>query len=77
LLHQAADRTYRISQHNAVTVDLLTIKGSIDSLILHKILTKEQVIDQIIKESKIRTVSTILNEIADIMDENHHEASTP
>lgn len=77
LLHQAADRTYRIGQRNSVTVDLLTIRDSIDSIILHKILTKEQVIDSIITESKSRTVSTILNEIADIIEQSHHEASTP
>ena len=68
-LQQAADRCHRISQKDNVTVDLLVISGSIDTLVLHKILSKMDVIDKIIVESKKRTISTIIREIADIIDE--------
>lgn len=67
LLHQAADRTHRIGQKNNVTVDVLTISGSIDDIILHKILTKEKVIEKIIVEES-KTISTLLRELSCIID---------
>lgn len=69
LLHQASDRCHRIGQRNAVMIDILVISASIDCLILHKILAKTSVIDQIIVEkpnlnakiaAKIREISCII-----------------
>ena len=69
-LQQAADRVHRISQTSNVTIDLLVIAGSIDELILHKVLTKMDVIDHIIKESKMNTtlIATKLRELADLFE---------
>ncbi len=72
-LQQAADRCHRIGQNVNVTVDLLTIKASIDELILHKILTKMDIIDAIIKESKdmnTKLIAAKLRELAELFEAN-------
>lgn len=70
-IQQAADRCHRIGQGDNVTVDLLTISGSIDSLVLHLVLTKMDVIDRIIKESKMNhtLIAQKLRELAELFDE--------
>lgn len=70
-IQQAADRCHRIGQKDNVTVDLLTISGSIDSLVLHSVLTKMDVIDRVIKESKMNQtlIAQKLRELADLFDE--------
>ena len=70
-LQQAADRCHRIGQQNNVTIDLLTITGSIDEIILHKILTKMDVIDSVIKEStdmNEKLIAAKLRELASLFD---------
>lgn len=70
-LQQAADRCHRIGQHSNVTVDLLTITGSIDEIILHKILTKMDVIDSVIKEStdmNEKLIAAKLRELAELFE---------
>jgi hypothetical protein len=70
-IQQAADRCHRIGQKDNVTVDLLTISESIDSLVLHSVLTKMDVIDRIIKESSMNQslIAQKLRELADLFDE--------
>ena len=70
-LQQAADRCHRIGQQDNVTIDLLTITGSIDEIILHKILTKMDVIDSVIKEStdmNEKLIAAKLRELASLFD---------
>ena len=70
-IQQAADRCHRIGQKDNVTVDLLTISESIDSLVLHSVLTKMDVIDRIIKESIMdqSLIAQKLRELADLFDQ--------
>jgi hypothetical protein len=70
-IQQAADRCHRIGQKDNVTVDLLTISESIDSLVLHSVLTKMDVIDRIIKESTMdqSLIAQKLRELADLFDQ--------
>jgi len=70
-IQQAADRCHRIGQKDTVTVDLLTISESIDSLVLHSVLTKMDVIDRIIKESTMdqSLIAQKLRELADLFDQ--------
>jgi SWI/SNF-related matrix-associated actin-dependent regulator of chromatin subfamily A-like protein 1 len=49
-LHQASDRCHRIGQKEHVQVDVLTISKSIDSMQLHSILDKTDIINQLVKE---------------------------
>jgi SWI/SNF-related matrix-associated actin-dependent regulator of chromatin subfamily A-like protein 1 len=69
-IQQAADRCHRIGQKDNVTVDLLTISESIDSLVLHSVLTKMDVIDRIIKESTMdqSLIAQKFRELADLFD---------
>jgi SNF2 family DNA or RNA helicase len=70
-LKQAGDRCHRIGQKNNVTIDLLSIGGSIDALILHSVLTKMGVIDNIITEStdmNEKLIATKLRELANLFD---------
>ena len=79
-LQQAADRCHRIGQQNNVTIDLLTITGSIDEIILHKILTKMDVIDSVIKEStdmNEKLIAAKLRELAELFDLVDQEAAAP
>ena len=76
-LQQAADRCHRIGQQDNVTIDLLTITGSIDEIILHKILTKMDVIDSVIKEStdmNEKLIAAKLRELAELFDLVEQEA---
>jgi SWI/SNF-related matrix-associated actin-dependent regulator of chromatin subfamily A-like protein 1 len=70
-IQQAADRCHRIGQKDNVTVDLLTISGSIDALVLHSVLTKMGVIDRIIKESVMdqSLIAQKFRELADLFDQ--------
>ena len=71
-IHQAADRCHRIGQKDNVTVDLLTISESIDSLVLHSVLTKMDTIDSIIKEEVDMNnvlIAQKLRELASLFDE--------
>jgi SWI/SNF-related matrix-associated actin-dependent regulator 1 of chromatin subfamily A len=71
-INQAADRCHRIGQKDNVTVDLLTINGSIDALVLHSVLNKMDVIDRIIKEENIMDTTLIaqkLRELAALFEE--------
>jgi hypothetical protein len=79
-LQQAADRCHRIGQQDNVTIDLLTITGSIDEIILHKILTKMDVIDSVIKEStdmNEKLIAAKLRELAELFDLVEQEAAAP
>jgi hypothetical protein len=80
-IQQAADRCHRIGQKDNVTVDLLTISESIDSLVLHSVLTKMDVIDRIIKESTMdqSLIAQKLRELADLFDsfDKQVEAAAP
>ena len=79
-LQQAADRCHRIGQQDNVTIDLLTITGSIDEIILHKILTKMDVIDSVIKEStdmNEKLIAAKLRELAELFDLVEQEVPTP
>ena len=67
-LHQAADRCHRIGQKNHVQVDILTIEKSIDSIQLHLILGKTEVIENIIKENHMEN-SEIKSRLAVIAKE--------
>jgi SNF2 family DNA or RNA helicase len=69
-IQQAADRCHRIGQKDNVTVDLLTISGSIDALVLNSVLTKMDVIDRIIKESTMdqSLIAQKFRELADLFD---------
>jgi len=72
-LNQAADRCHRIGQKDNVTIDLLTITSSIDELILSKILTKMDIIDLVIKESKDmdkKLIAAKLRELAELFEVN-------
>ena len=50
-LEQMGDRCHRIGQRDNVTVDVLTISGSIDEAMLRRALEKQAVIDQIIVDT--------------------------
>jgi len=50
-LEQAADRAHRIGSTGNVTVDLLTISGSIDEHMLRRALEKKEVVDQVVPEN--------------------------
>jgi SWI/SNF-related matrix-associated actin-dependent regulator 1 of chromatin subfamily A len=80
-IQQAADRCHRIGQKDNVTVDLLTISESIDSLVLHSVLTKMGVIDRIIKESTMdqSLIAQKFRELADLFDsfDKQVEAAAP
>ena len=52
-IHQAADRCHRLTTKFPVTVDLLTVQGSIDARMLFRVLEKTETIDQVIKETKM------------------------
>jgi SWI/SNF-related matrix-associated actin-dependent regulator of chromatin subfamily A-like protein 1 len=70
-IHQGADRCLRIGQKKNVTVDLLSISGSIDELILHKVLSKMDVISNIIMESQDmneKLIAAKLRELANLFD---------
>jgi len=79
-IQQAADRCHRIGQKDNVTVDLLTISGSIDALVLNSVLTKMDVIDRIIKESTMdqSLIAKKFRELADLFDSfDKQVAATP
>jgi SWI/SNF-related matrix-associated actin-dependent regulator 1 of chromatin subfamily A len=77
-LHQASDRCHRIGQKEHVQVDVLTISKSIDSMQLHSILDKTDIINQLVKEdhmdrSRLLEIAVQLerfaNELADLCSE--------
>lgn len=57
-IHQAADRCHRLTTKFPVTVDLLTVQGSIDARMLLRVLEKTETIDQVIKETKMAKATT-------------------
>lgn len=65
-LHQASDRCHRIGQKEHVQVDVLTISKSIDSMQLHSILDKTDIINQLVKEEDME--SSRLLEIVDQLE---------
>jgi SWI/SNF-related matrix-associated actin-dependent regulator of chromatin subfamily A-like protein 1 len=62
---QAADRCHRIGTKSSVTVDLLTVQGSIDARMIKRVIEKEEVINQVIKETPMAKTETL----ADLMEE--------
>ena len=74
-LHQASDRCHRIGQKEHVQVDVLTISKSIDSMQLHSILDKTDIINQLVKEdavekSELVKIAKQLEAIADQLIES-------
>lgn len=68
---QAADRCHRFGQTLPVTVDLLTVQGSIDAQMLWSVLGKIEVIDQVVKETDIMDygkIAELLRALADEFD---------
>lgn len=47
-LEQMGDRCHRIGQRDNVTVDLMTISGSIDEHMLHRALSKQETVDAVV-----------------------------
>ena len=52
-LFQAEDRLHRIGQKNTVLVQYLVIDESIDSFMIHKILEKTEIIDEVTNKEKV------------------------
>jgi len=74
-LHQASDRCHRIGQKEHVQVDVLTISKSIDSMQLHSILDKTDIINQLVKEedvekSQLLKIAKQLEDIAGLLIED-------
>ena len=57
-LEQWSDRVHRIGTRDNVTIDLLTIEGSIDEHMLRRALEKQGVIDRIMPQSPQKTVDS-------------------
>jgi SWI/SNF-related matrix-associated actin-dependent regulator 1 of chromatin subfamily A len=70
-LHQASDRCHRIGQKEHVQVDVLTISKSIDSMQLHSILDKTDIINQLVKEDTVENSQLI--KIAKQLEHIAHE----
>ena len=70
-LHQASDRCHRIGQKEHVQVDVLTISKSIDSMQLHSILDKTDIINQLVKEDAMENSQLI--KIAKQLEHIAHE----
>lgn len=68
-IEQAADRCHRIGQSLPVTVDLLTVQGTIDATMLWAVKAKLEVISQVIKESKLMDYGKLANLFRAIADE--------
>lgn len=76
---QAADRCHRFGQTLPVTVDLLTVQGSIDAQMLWSVLGKLEVIDQVVKETEIMDhskIAELLRALADEFDGGTGETET-
>jgi SWI/SNF-related matrix-associated actin-dependent regulator 1 of chromatin subfamily A len=68
---QPADRCHRFGQSLPVTVDLLTVQGSIDAQMLWSVLSKFEVINQVVKETEIMDygkIAELLRALADEFD---------
>ena len=81
-LHQASDRCHRIGQKEHVQVDILTISKSIDSMQLHSILDKTDIINQLVKEdavekSQLLKIAKQLEDIAGQLIEECMEPEDP
>lgn len=77
---QAADRCHRLGQSLPVTVDLLTVQGSIDAKMLWSVLGKLEVINQVIKETNLMDytkIASLLRALADEFDGGSRERSDP
>ena len=70
-LHQASDRCHRIGQKEHVQVDVLTISKSIDSMQLHSILDKTDIINQLVKEDAVENSQLV--KIAKQLEHIAHE----
>lgn len=72
-LQQCADRCHRIGQKNPVLVEILTIHQSVDATILHAVLGKMEIINQIVKETSMTALNNAaiaakLRELASLFD---------
>jgi SWI/SNF-related matrix-associated actin-dependent regulator 1 of chromatin subfamily A len=85
-LHQAADRCHRIGQKEHVQVDVLTISKSIDSMQLHSILNKTDIINQLVKEDNMERsrlleialqLESIANELTEVGSEPAMQETPP
>jgi len=67
---QCADRCHRIGQKNAVLAEILTIHNSIDAHVLHKALSKMEVINLVIKETDMNKelIAAKLRELAELFE---------
>ena len=78
-LHQASDRCHRIGQKEHVQVDILTISKSIDSMQLHSILDKTDIINQLVKEDAVEKsqLLKIAKQLEDIAGQLIEECMEP
>lgn len=73
---QAVDRCHRLTTRFPVTADLLAVQGSIDARMLMRVLEKQDVIDQVIKETKMADftkIVTLMGYISESFNQLGHE----
>ena len=66
-IEQAADRCHRRGQMNTVMVDILTIHKSIDAQMLHKVIGKMEIINQIVQETDMNLSTDSVNALANLL----------
>lgn len=66
-IEQAADRCHRRGQKDTVMVDILTIHKSIDAQMLHKVIGKMEIINQIVKENPMNLSANTVSALADLL----------
>lgn len=72
-LDQALHRAWGPNQSNPVRTDILTVHRSIDSIVLRKILLKQENINRVIQETEIMTDKTLDQFIAEVIEQRATE----